>query len=54
MTNNQLNFKDASPGDYKLALGLRQPQDTQKPTIQLGIELPAALGGYFLISKSVK
>jgi hypothetical protein len=54
VTNDQLNFKDASPGDYKLALGLRQPQDTQKPTIQLGIELPATVGWYVLGSVSVR
>lgn len=52
--NDQLTFKDVPPGDYKLALGLRQPQDTQKPSIQLGSELPTMDGWYVLGSVSVK
>lgn len=51
---DQLNFKDAPRGDYKLAIGLRQPQDTHKTSIQLGIELPTVDGWYVLGSVSVK
>ena len=44
----KVTFKGAASGEYKLAVGVRQPKDDVKPSIKLGIDLPTVDGWYEL------
>jgi len=51
---DQLLFKHVAPGNYTLAIGIRQPKDGIKPSIKLGNELKSSNGWYELGIVSIK
>jgi len=51
---DSLSFKTKEPGTYSLAIGIQQPDDWQKASIKLGIELPNVNGWYILGNIQIK
>ncbi|MDD5053144.1 MAG: DUF4832 domain-containing protein [Sulfuricurvum sp.] len=47
-STDQLNFKSVSKGKYMLAVGILQPNDGEKPSVKLGVELKNENGWYQL------